>query len=59
MLYTETLQVLHRNDISMLPGFKVSSLTCKCVFYRPEVNAKIGAHGIEFCKLWNIRMDKA
>ena len=33
----------------MLTGLKVSSMPCKCVFYRPELNAK-GAHGIE---LWN------
>ena len=50
MLYTKSLQVLHRKEISILTGFKVSSLTCECVFYRPELNAKAGAHGIEFCK---------
>ena len=53
MLYTKSLQVLHRKGISMLTGLKVSSLTCKCVFYRPELNAKAGPHGIEFCKPWN------
>ena len=26
----------------------MSSLACKCVFYRPEHNAKGEAHGIEF-----------
>ena len=31
----------------MLTGLKVSSLTCKCVFYRPEINAKGGPHGLE------------
>ena len=31
----------------MLTGLEVSSLTCKCVFYRPEHNAK-EHHGIEF-----------
>ena len=50
MLYTKSLQVLHRKGISMLTGLKVSSLTCKCVFYRPELNAKAVAHGIELCK---------
>ena len=50
MLYTKSLQVLHRKGISMLTGLKVSSLTCKCVFYRPELNAKVGAHATEFCK---------
>ena len=29
----------------MLTGLKVSSFTCKCVFYRPEHNAKEGPHG--------------
>ena len=42
----------------MLTGLKVSSLTCKYVFYRPELKAKAGAHGIEFCKPWNIPIDK-
>ena len=32
----------------MLTGLKVSSLACKCVFYKPEHNAKAGPHGIEF-----------
>ena len=49
----KSLQVLHRKGISMVTGLKVSSLTCKCVFYRPELNAKAGPHGIEFCKPWN------
>ena len=34
--------------ISMLPGLKVFSLAYKCVFYRPENNAKVGFHGIKF-----------
>ena len=50
MLYTKSLQVLHRKGISMLTGLKVSSLTCKCVFYGPELIAKAGPHGIDFCK---------
>ena len=32
----------------MLTSLKVSSLACKCVFYRSEHNAKEGPHGIEF-----------
>ena len=28
----------------MLAGFKMSSLPCKCVIYRPEHNAKEGLH---------------
>ena len=44
MLHTKSLQVLHRKGIYILKGLKVSSLSCKCVFHRPEVNAKAGAH---------------
>ena len=32
----------------MFKGLKVSYLVCKCVFYRPEHNAKGGPHGTEF-----------
>ena len=32
----------------MLTGSKVSSLACKCIFYRPEHNAKGGPQGTEF-----------
>ena len=32
----------------MLAGLKVSFSTCKCVFYRPEPNAKEEPYGIEF-----------
>ena len=32
----------------MLTDMKVSSLACKCVFYRPEHNAKGGPHGTKF-----------
>ena len=31
----------------MLRGLKVSSLACKCVFYRPEHNTKREPHGTE------------
>ena len=40
MLYTKSLQVLHWKGIHMFTDSKVFSLTCKCVFYRPELNAK-------------------
>ena len=59
MLHTKSLKVLHRKGISMLAGLKKSSLTCKCVFYRPELYGKEGAHGIELFKPWNIPMDRA
>ena len=39
--------------ISMLRDLKVSSLTCKRVIYRPELNANGGPHGVKFCKSWN------
>ena len=32
----------------MLTGLKAPSLTCKCVFYRPEHNAKGEPHEAEF-----------
>ena len=35
----------------MLTVLTVSSMTYKCVFYRPELTAK-GAHGVEFRKSW-------
>ena len=35
----------------MLTTLKVSSLACKCIFYRPEQNAKEGPHGTEFFKV--------
>ena len=40
----------------MLTGLKVSSLTCKCVFYRPEHNTKEGPHEIEFSSHYNAKM---
>ena len=59
MLYTKSLQILHRKGIPIITGLKVSSVTCKCAFYRPELNAKVGAHEIEFWKLWNIPLERA
>ena len=32
----------------MLTGLKVLSLLCKCVFYRPEHNAKGASHEFNF-----------
>ena len=40
----------------MLIGLKVSSLACKCVFYRPEHNANGKPHTIEFCSSRNVKM---
>ena len=37
----------------MLAGLKVSSMICKCVFYRTELSAKEGPHVIEFWTSWN------
>ena len=39
----------------MLTGLKMLSLTCKCVFYRPEHNAKGRAGGIEFTRSSNAK----
>ena len=50
MLYTKSLQVLHRKGISMSIGLKVSSFTRKCLFYRPELDANVGPHGTEYYK---------
>ena len=47
---TKSSKNLARKKVSMLTGLKVSSLTCKCVFYRTEHNAKWGSHGTEFWK---------
>ena len=41
---------------SMITGLKVSSLTCKCVFYRPGHNAKERPQLIEFCRSQNAEM---
>ena len=40
MLYTKSQQVLNKKRMSMLTALKMSSLTCKCVLYRSELNAK-------------------
>ena len=46
----------------MLTGLKVSPLARKCVFYKPEHNAKGGSHELNFDGLkmqkWNIPMDR-
>ena len=43
-------QILSRKRISVLTGLKVLSLTCNCVIYRPEHNAKGGGPEIEFLR---------
>ena len=49
--------------LSMFTGFKVSTVACKCVFYRPEHNAKGYLMGLNFEVLqiqkWNIPTDRA
>ena len=59
MLNTKSLHVLHRIGIYILKGLKVSSLSYKCVFFRPELNVKAGDHWIDFCKPWDIPLDRA
>ena len=47
----------------MFTGFKVPTVACKCVFYRPEHNAKGYLMGLNFEVLqiqkWNIPTDRA
>ena len=48
IVYTKSEQVLHRKSISLLTDLKVSSLACKCVFYRSEYNEKeLNFEGLE------------
>ena len=42
MLYTKSQQVSNRKRMCMLTALKMSSLICKYVFYRLELNAKSG-----------------
>ena len=42
--------------IFMSTGWKVSSLAYKCVFYRPEHNAKGGPYGTKLWLSWNSKM---
>ena len=44
--------------IPMLAGLKLSSLTCKCVFYRPELNPKRDPTGLKALK-GNMSTDRA
>ena len=34
----------------------MSSLVCKCEFYRPEHSANEGPYGIEFGRSWNAKI---
>ena len=43
----------------MLTGLKVSTLSCKCVFYRPEHNAKGERNEIEFSRFSKAKMKYA
>ena len=48
MLHTKSYQILCRKAISMLAVSKVSSLGCKCEFYRKENNSKGDPMGMNF-----------
>ena len=48
MLKIKRLKSLCRKRISILTVLEVSSLEGKCVFYRPEHNAKRGSHEVNF-----------
>ena len=43
--------------MSMLTGLKVSSLPCKCAFYRPEHNEKMELHGNEVWMYWSTEIE--
>ena len=51
MLYAQIQRILCRKRTSMFTGLKVSSLTCKCVFYSLEHNVKRGSHGTDLFKI--------
>ena len=51
--HTKSLQILCRKRIT---GLKGSYLACKCVFYRPEHNAKGRPRGTEFWRSWNAKL---
>ena len=59
MLYTKNYQILFRKRVFMLTALKVLSLVFKCVFYRPEQNAKGGPYGTEFWRSWNAKIKYA
>ena len=48
VIYQKLANFLQKKYIYMLTGLIVSSLVCKCVFYRPEHNAKRRLYRIEF-----------
>ena len=52
MLYNKSLQIFCRRKLPMLTSLKVSPLAFKCVFYRPEYNAKreLNFEGLEMEK---------
>ena len=45
-IYLKLASFTQKNDI--LTGFQVFSITCKCLFYRRDFNAKGGPHGTKF-----------
>ena len=49
---------MYKKDIYISKLKKVSLLACKCLFYRPEHNAKGEPHSLEMEK-WNIPTDRA
>ena len=47
--YNESQQMFCRKKMPLLTGLEVSSLACKCVFYRREHNERgEGPHGTEY-----------
>ena len=48
LIRNETTNTTKVSKFYVEKGLKVSTLACKCVFYRPEHNAKGLPHRIEF-----------
>ena len=51
--------MLCRKKMPLLTGLEVSSLACKCVFYRREHNAKGGGTPWNWIQKWKIPTDRA
>ena len=63
MSYTKASKIYVQKRISILAGLTLSSLACKCVFYRPKHNARedsmqLNFEGLQMQK-WNIPTDRA
>ena len=49
IVYEIEVKLVSKWEQNMLyTGLDASSLACKCLFYRPEHNAKVGPYGTKF-----------